>query len=90
MPLGGFIGLSVEDLCLYVKNPEYCIDEMNARHFGVGLMQFRRWKEFMINPQCRGINRRGEQCRMMLYYHIPPVQSFNEDIDCYCSYHSRL
>ena len=86
---GGFHTLSIEVLKEYVKDPELWRDKLGATQENVSLQQYRRWRTFLSNPQCRGITAKGKQCKRMIR-NIPKADAFNEDIDCYCMRHSKL
>jgi hypothetical protein len=86
---GGFHTLSVDELSKYLEDPELWREKLGAKQSGVNLQKFRSWFAFISNPQCRGITSKGKQCKRIIH-NIPSPDSFNEDIDCYCSRHSRL
>ena len=86
---GGFHILPIEKLVEYIKDPELWRDSTGAEQEGVSLRQYRAWAAFLSDRQCRGLTAKGKPCKRIVRY-IPSATDFNEDIDCYCSNHSRL
>ena len=86
---GGFHTLPLDKLEEYVKDPELWRDKTGAKQEGVSLQQYRAYVNFLNEPQCRGVTAKGKRCKRIIV-NIPRAADFNEDIDCYCSHHSRL
>ena len=80
----GQIPLSLEDLLVYLEDP----DAFLARHYDVSVEQFLAWRSFALDPHCRATTAKGRFCKHQVDVPFGP-SAFVPGITHYCTYHTN-
>jgi len=79
----GFYTLTPGEVLEYLENPEL----LGARKHGVTLEHWLAWKNFVENPRCYAITRKGRPCKIDVY--TVDVKAFMPGVSEYCHVHQQ-
>ena len=72
------------DIADFLQNP----DIVTARHIGVTIEHYRRWRDFTEDSRCTGTTKRGKRCRSWVHdWELIPCARFRFGIDDSCRLH---
>lgn len=83
-PVFGFVELELEDVPVYLEDP----DGFMARNWGVGVEQFRAWRDFAMDPCCKATTRKNRPCTIPVPTPPSPAQ-FKPGVSDYCRTHQE-
>ena len=83
-PVFGLVELEVEDVPLFLDDP----DGFMARSWGVGVEQFRAWRDFARDPHCKATTKKNKPCTIPIPTPPKPEQ-FKPGVSDYCRIHQE-
>lgn len=82
-PFGdGGISLPIEEVVTYMADPM----AFKARHWGVSVALYLKWREFTYNPHCIVKTTRGRYCKHHVEVPLRPTE-FIPGVTDVCNYH---